>query len=133
MVQSLLPNYSNGADLNTATSVMANKTFAIKDNKIAGFIDGKEAIRQAIFLMLNTERYKHVIYSWNYGHEVNSLIGKDRGYIEAELPRLVEECLTQDDRISDVQDFTFTFEGDSLFAEFKAMTTEGIVESEVVL
>lgn len=124
----LLP--SSESNINSAEA-NPGKTYAIIDEKIAGYIDGKDSIKQAISLMLNTERYKHLIYTWNYGHELNSLVGKDKELIEAELPRIIQECLTQDDRISEVRDFSFLYDGDSLTVNFYAVTSEGIVESEV--
>lgn len=41
-----------------------------------GKADGEEANRQAILKILNTERYKNVIYSWDYGVELQDLRGK---------------------------------------------------------
>lgn len=40
-----------------------------------GKADGEEANRQAILKILNTERYKNVIYSWDYGVELQDLRG----------------------------------------------------------
>ena len=44
---------------------------------ISGTIDEIEAVEQAVFLILTTERYFWLIFSWNYGVELHDLIGKD--------------------------------------------------------
>ena len=41
-----------------------------------GKLDGLEAMKQAIFLILQTERFQYAIYSWNYGIELNALLGQ---------------------------------------------------------
>ena len=32
-----------------------------------GMLDGQEAMKQTIFMILHSERYAHEIFSWNYG------------------------------------------------------------------
>ena len=41
-----------------------------------GKLDGLEAMKQAIFLILQTERFQYAIYSWNYGTQLNALLGQ---------------------------------------------------------
>jgi len=52
---------------------------------ITGYIDEKEAMIQAIYLILNIERYDYLIYSWNYGIELKDLFGQPTFYVMAEL------------------------------------------------
>lgn len=54
-------------DVEVEEIIEPTKTYKIKDNRIVGFADGKEALKQAIQLILGTERYEYLIYSWNYG------------------------------------------------------------------
>jgi len=75
--------------------------------RIAGAVDGKEAVKQAIMCILLTERYEYLIYSWNYGIELNSLIGRSGLTINSELRRIITEALMADDRILSVEDFSF--------------------------
>lgn len=72
-----------------------------------GSCDGLEAIKQAVYLILNVERYRYVIYSSNYGVEFDDLLGKPVPYVLPELKRRIEEALTQDDRITSVDGFEF--------------------------
>lgn len=76
-------------------------------NKVVGYVDGLEAYKQAIHKILNTERYEHVIYSWNYGVEFKSLIGKPIYYVVPELERRITEAIMQDDRTVSVGGFEF--------------------------
>jgi len=83
------------------------QTWKIKGNRIIGYTDEIEAMEQAIYLILNIERYKHEIYDWNYGIELADLFGKDKAYVYSELKRRIKEALTTDDRITDVSGFIF--------------------------
>ncbi|GAA0181418.1 DUF2634 domain-containing protein [Clostridium sediminicola] len=132
MPQFLLPQ-SNLDSIKVSLNSYPSKTWRIYDGRIVGYTDGKEAIKQSIQAMLNTTRYDYLIYSWNYGHELTGLVGMDKAYIEVLAPRLIKECLTQDDRISDTINFIFSNRGEGLLIEFQVITTEGIIKSEVNL
>ena len=97
------------------------------NNRIKGFTNGIDAIEQAIYKMLSTERYQHIIYNFNYGVEFEALIGKDDLYIRADIKRRIEEALTQDDRIERIENFTFLSGGekDSMVSTFDAITVNG--------
>lgn len=82
-------------------------TWKIEGNRIIGYTDGIEAMKQAIYLMLNVERYRYLIYDWNYGVELADLFGKDKSYIYSELKRRIKEALLIDDRIISVDEFIF--------------------------
>jgi len=107
-----------------------SKTFKIdfENNRIDGFIDGKEALKQSIYMILNTERYKNLIFSWNYGAEIKDLIGKPNTFVIPELDRRITEALMQDDRISDVGDFEFTKGRGSLHVKFTVYSKFGELE-----
>lgn len=79
----------------------------INKKEIRGYTDGIEAMKQAIYKMLMTERYKYVIYDWNYGIELADLFGKPRSYVYSELKRRIKESLLDDDRIIEVDNFVF--------------------------
>ena len=63
--------------LNIESRAEPSNTFHIDFDRgrIIGFVDEKEALKQAILLILNTERYRFLIYSWNYGIELVDIIG----------------------------------------------------------
>lgn len=91
------------------TSEMPSKTFKIDfdTNRITEKIDGMEAMKQAIFCILNTIRYEHIIYSHNYGNELENMIGSDYDLAVAEAKRYIEEAIIADDRFSSVNNFKF--------------------------
>lgn len=130
----LIPNTNDDLKTDFEIEVQPSKTYKIEDNKIVGFCDNIEAIKQTINCILNTERFDYLIYSWNYGVELKNLIGKQKDYIMSELKRLIKEALIQDDRIEDVTNFEFTSLKNSLSVKFTIKTTDGAnIESEKVV
>lgn len=116
-------------------STEPSNTFFIdfEKGRISGFVDEREAVKQAIMLILNTERYKFLIYSWNYGVEFEELIGTHPDIVEDEVERLISEALLQDDRITAVYDFEFSRNKDTLLVSFKVDSIYGDIgiETEV--
>lgn len=101
-------------------------------NRTGGVIDGLEAVAQAALLALQTERYRYLIYSWQYGSELQTLLGKDDDYVFSEAKRMIADALRNDSRIKAVRDFTvknkvlfFTLE--TIFGS-KQMETEVLSE-----
>lgn len=82
-------------------------TYKLKEEKIEQYVDGIEAVKQAIYKILITQRYKYEIYDWNYGIELNDLLGKPKSYVYPELERRIKDALSADDRIKEVYDFQF--------------------------
>lgn len=80
----------------------------LEKERIKSSIDGIEAVKQAIYKILLTDRYKYEIYNWNYGIDIGELIGKSKDYIKAVLPGKIEDALKPDDRIKEIYDFIFT-------------------------
>jgi phage baseplate assembly protein W len=97
---------------------------------ISGNTDGLEAIKQTIYKILSTERYRHEIYSWNYGVELQDLFGMPKSYVYPELKRRITEALLQDDRITAVNDFAFTSQRGNVTATFTVYTIFGELQSE---
>ncbi|WP_055667262.1 DUF2634 domain-containing protein [Desnuesiella massiliensis] len=112
-----------------------SKTYRVdfKNNKISGFAEGLDAVKQAAYLILNTERYEHPIYSWSYGSELKTLIGMDKAIAENELKRRIKEALLQDDRIEDVNDFIFEYYKDSVLIKFTIFSIYGEFNEEKVV
>lgn len=77
-------------------------TYRLGSTTVAGKIDKLESIKQAVYHILSTERYSSPIYDDNYGVELEQYIGKDIGYIQADIENTLREALTQDDRITNV-------------------------------
>lgn len=110
-------------------------TFGLNIDKqvMSGNVDSLEAMKQAIFLILNIERYEHVIYSWNYGIELQDLFGMEKNYVLPELKRRITEALLQDDRITSVDDFNFESVKDKVHVNFTVTTIFGEIQAQKVV
>lgn len=107
-----------------------SQTYRLTGDRVEGRTDGKGAVSQAIDLMLSTERWRHLIYSGDYGVELEELFGKPRGYLEADMERRFAEALAQDDRIEGIENFQMTFSGDEAKIAFTVITSFGAVAVE---
>jgi len=125
----MIPDNSIATDLIITKQVETSKTYKLYDNKIQGHINGLEALQQAIYKVLNTERYEYPIYSFSYGINIERLIGKDPAYAKSELQREITECLLRDERITDVSDFEFSVEGDEMLCSFKVTSIFGEINA----
>ena len=100
-------------------------TYKITTENIQGYTDNLAALQQAIYKVLNTEKYEYPIYSFSYGIDLESLIGKDLIYVKIELKRRIQECLLQDERIQSADNFQFTADRDSLKCTFDVISIYG--------
>lgn len=85
----------------------------LKNNRITKEIDELEAVVQSAYMALQTDRYTYPIFSWQYGSELHTLIGKERDYALSEAKRMIEDALLPDTRIKEVRDFVL--DGDVLY------------------
>jgi hypothetical protein len=97
----------------------------IDNNVVLGFTDNQEAMKQAIYLILETERYKWVIFSWDYGVEFEDLFGMPISWVIPEVKRRIIEALLQDTRIEAVDNFEFEVGKGKLTVNFIARTIYG--------
>lgn len=98
-----------------------------------GKTDGLEAVQQAVYKILNTERYTYPIYSWNYGVELADLFGQLIPWVYPELERRITEALVWDDRINSVTDFEFENMKNEVHASFTVNTIYGSYEETLVV
>ena len=95
------------------------------ENIVIGNVDGIEAVKQAVYVILHTERYLYLIHSWDFGIELDDLIGEDMDYVEVEVERRITEALEQDDRIESVENFEFERNGRKLTVTFEVYCVFG--------
>ncbi|MBS4959615.1 MAG: DUF2634 domain-containing protein [Clostridiales bacterium] len=105
----------------------------LENRRMAGFCDGLTAVKQAVYKMLQTERFEELIYSENYGLQVKDLFGQDSSVVEAVLAGRIAEALQMDERITAVSGFTFTRSRESLHVAFTVTSTEGSFPAEVTM
>ena len=131
----MIPENYEKNENNITNERQPSRTYKInfESGKIAGFADGAEAVRQAVYKILNTERFENIIYSHNYGREFKDLYGKQRNFVYAELERRIKEALLWDDRINSVSDFSFKNERDCVFVKFTVSSVFGQMDMESVV
>src|SRR5574344_2192303 len=96
------------------------------NRRIIGKVDDKEAVMQFIKKVLDTSKYAYTSYDWYYGNQLNLLVGQSYDYVVARVPKIIEEALCCDDRVTGVRDFKFTRTGlDSCTVSFYADTIYG--------
>lgn len=102
-----------------------------KTGRIRGTVTGWEAVRQAVEVILNVERFRWQIYRPYSGMQWDGLIGQDPGYVASELQRRIRDALLMDDRVRGISDFTYTVEGESLTASLTVNTVYGDTQTTV--
>ena len=88
-----------------------------------------DAMVQAVYCLLNTQVDEYIIYSTDrrYGWDYYSLIGMPVTYVVPEIERRIKEALLLDTRITDVANFEFEVEKNSVHVTFDVSTIFGIV------
>ena len=95
-------------------------------------VEGIEAIKVWIWNCLHTERFRHAIYSWQYGAEYEQYIGQTitDEYLQSDCQAETEEALMVSPYITGITDFSASMDGSTLNISFTAETTLGNVEVE---
>ena len=102
----------------------------INNERIKGTVSEREAVAQACYKAINTERYRYVIYSWNYGIELKDLFGKPIPYVFAVLPDRIRE----DDRVESVDSFQLSHDNKgSVLCKFTVHSIFGDIDLEKVV
>lgn len=99
----------------------------IDRGRVKGMTDEADAMLQAIYLVLFVERYQYPVYSYNYGVELEDLIGQPKDYVMSEVKRRITEALTQDDRINSVDSWEFDTTKKAVIVSFTVHTIYGDV------
>ena len=130
----LFPTYieSNAATEQTQENKIPKEyEIDFKTGQLTGrIVEGVEAIKVWIWLVLQTPRYRYYIYSWDYGNEFEELIGRgySEEYINAEAQRMTEDCLLVNEYIESITDFSVGMENDQLTISFTANTIYGTIQ-----
>lgn len=130
----LFPAYIENAETTgAAEKIKMPKEYEIdfKTGQLTGrSVEGLEAIKIWIWLVLQTPRYRYYIYTWDYGNEFDDLIGQgySEEYITAEAQRMTEDCLLVNENIQSISDFSVGMENDQLSVSFTANTIYGSIQ-----
>lgn len=93
--------------------------------------DEKEILEQLAAVSLMTERGMYAIHDFNFGSDIHSVIGFDRGYVEARMSKLVREALT-DRRFVDCQVSVESYDGESVILNIRIRTYNNQVINEMI-
>lgn len=125
-----------GVGVSTAINYVdkPTNTFIAENNQIVGMDSGLKAMRQAVDVILNVERFRWQIYNSNFGSELEDLVGEEYDYIVGEIPRRIEEAFSVDNRILSAENFQFSTTGTgSMTVTFDVITVYGAFSEEVTL
>lgn len=124
---------SDSVDISLTVTETPSKTFSVdfKSGRVNGECDNLEAVKQAVLIIVSTDRFKHEVLSWDFGIERQPLIGKSLNLAIPEIKRYITEALIQDDRISGVTGFNFELiKPGALHAQFNVESSKGSFNAE---
>lgn len=123
--------------VNTDLPLYKELDWDFKNNKIIykdgspSVVTGKRAVLIWALKALQTKRTRHEIYSWDYGNEIEELIGQayTQDLKKAEVIRYVKECLLINPYITDITDIQVDFSDGVIAIQCKIATIygEGVV------
>ena len=123
----MIPKIKTSADITVKElPIKTHRMELYEGDYILGFVDSLKAMEQAIYKIIRTERYKYIIYSWDYGIELEDLFGMPVEYCVVELERRISEALLQDNRITAVNGFEFDTESERGTVLIKKFITETV-------
>lgn len=108
--------------------------FDFHTGKLTGkILEGKEALKMWVYKALLTKRYIYPIYSWDYGQDLEELIGQgyETDFIKSEAERRIQECLMINEHIKGCHSLNINLVNDTLQISFTVNTTFGEVPINV--
>ena len=112
-----LPLYREIAwDFKNDTPLVVNNEFKI--------VEMNEAISVWIYHAIKTYRYAFSIYSWDFGCEIDTLLGQNytAAHTKAEVTRYITEALEINPYILTIDKITVDFDGDVLSVGVRVIT-----------
>lgn len=106
--------------------------FVVRDGKI-NIVKGKDALKIWIYKTLLTQRARYKAYSWDYGNDLDSLVGLNlkREVISSEAKRITQEALLMNEHIKSLKDFKASLSESVLTISFTAETDAGEIEVSI--
>jgi len=87
----LIPETQMTMNDNVVIQTVPTLTYRVQREKeiVSGTLEELEAMKQAVFKILFTERYQYEIYNWEYGMELNDLFGRAKSYVIPEIKKRI--------------------------------------------
>ena len=98
-------------------------------------VTGNEGIKTWVYKAMKTERFRYKIYSWDFGSEIDQLIGQSYtpNLTKAECIRYIEECILINPYIRAISQMQVSFKEGKLLIQCKLQTIYGETELEVIV
>lgn len=98
-------------------------------------VEESEAVKIWLWKLFNTARFRYLIFDWDYGQELEELIGQGytEGYLESEAERYIREAIEYnlEDYVLDIGQVDLDFTKGTLTVSFVAETIYGEVAINV--
>lgn len=137
---SLLPSFSVQYQTDSSATVTAEELAALKEwdvnfesGQFTGqTVTGTRAVEVWIWKCLKTQRFRHAIYSWKYGSELETYIGTavTQEYINTDVKLAITDALLINPQIDSITNFSGEMIKDLLHLEFTVNTAYGSVVVE---
>ena len=103
-----------------------------EDTKTIGALsdDRETCVTQAAKIALRVEQQEYEMYDIDYGSRLNEMIGETRPHVYGEIEGAIRECLENDDRIDDVDNFVFEDDKGNVTVTFDMSIDENEVTKE---
>ena len=132
---SILPSFSTVVKSGTTTTTVSGTGLSewgvnFDTGQLTGeTVDGSEAVKCWIWKALMTQRFRWALYTWNYGSELESYIGRvlSDEYLKTDVKLALEDCLLINEEIKSITNYSAYVEGDVLYISFTAVTKYGPV------
>lgn len=105
-----------------------------KTGKLNGkIVEGSQALAVWAYLALQIGRYKYYTYSWDYGCELEDLIGGNysKEYLYTEVNRMILECLEENPYIKGIENLIIEQNESTLGITFTILTDYGEEDVEI--
>ncbi len=100
---------------------------------IRGLCGGRDAVKQAVYKLLMTERDTYVIYDKKYGVRLKDLFGRDINYARAVIRLRLEDALKNDERIKSITSFSAEAVKGRLHADISLDTVYGEISLDAYI
>lgn len=106
----------------------------VKNNEFV-IVEMNEAIAVWIYHAIKTSRYAFSIYSWDFGCEIDTLLGHNytAEHTKAEVTRYITEALEINPYISTIDKITVDFDGEILSVGVRVITVYEELEVNFVV
>ena len=107
----------------------------IVENNEFKIVEMNEAISVWIYHAIRTSRYVYSIYSWDFGCEIDTLLGQNytASHTKAEVTRFITEALEINPYIISIEKIIVDFDGEILNVDVRVITVYEELEVNFVV